>query len=275
MNAQDSFIWLQELVACCSQIFNTFNWGANYEQFRDATVSWRLSLSNLVNFSETKFANSKRKVFKNIHHQFAPIITCLEEQIEAGKQNRSGLEAANTQVRNKAAKATELHGKILSLDFLLCLSGLADIYEQFGAIVQVTQMVHLLPHERLDMYSKAVKKLSNMALCLDHENCAELSEHDTKGNCLWSLYHADKKSFREKGKIRDLTVVNKHGVRAAGLQVATRRESGDRLVRSGDDTVKGCDSKLCSVVRELTRGLSKEVYSYRSYKISFGSLRLG
>ena len=74
-----------------------------------------------MNFSETRFANSKRKVFKDIHHRFAPIIICLVEHIEAGKQSRLGLEAANTQVRNKAAKATELHGKILSLDFLLCL----------------------------------------------------------------------------------------------------------------------------------------------------------
>ena len=87
--------------------------------FREATAAWKLSLSNLVNFSDTRFANSKRKVFKNIHHQFAPIISCLEDQIEMGKQNRSGLEAANTQVRNKADKAKELHGKILSLDFLL------------------------------------------------------------------------------------------------------------------------------------------------------------
>ena len=128
-----------------------FNWDANYEKFRESAASWRLSVSNLVNFSETRFANSKRKVFKNIHHQFAPIITCLEEQIEAGRQNRSGLEAPNTHVRNKADKAIELHGKILRLDFLLTLSGLADIYDQFGVIVQVTQMVHLLPHERLDM----------------------------------------------------------------------------------------------------------------------------
>ena len=82
-----------------------------------------------MNFSDTRFANSKRKVFKNIHYQFAAIITCLEEQIKAGRQNRSGLEAANTQVRNKADKAKELLGKILSLDFLLTLSGLADIYD--------------------------------------------------------------------------------------------------------------------------------------------------
>ena len=218
--------------------------------FREATAAWKLSLSNLVNFSDTRFANSKRKVFKNIHHQFAPIISCLEDQIEMGKQNRSGLEAANTQVRNKADKAKELHGKILSLDFLLTLSGLADIYDQFGCIVQITQMVHLLPHERLDKYNKALKQLRSMALCQDHTNCAvQFSDENAEDKCVWPVSHADKKTFQEKGKIRDLTVVNKHGIRAAGLQVATRKETGGRLVRAGEDTVKQSDSKLFEVKR--------------------------
>ena len=79
--------------------------------------------------------------------------------------------------------------------------------------------------------------------------------------CLWPLNQADKKTFSDKGKIRDVTVVNKHGMRAAGLQVATRKEKNDRLVRAGEDTVKQSDLKLLKVVRELASGLSKEVYS--------------
>ena len=259
MQNKDSFKWLQELVYQCSQIFNTFNWGANYELFREATVTWKLSLSNLVNFSDTRFANSKRKVFKNIHRQFGPIISCLEDQIDKGRENRSGLEAANTQLRNKADKAAELHGKILSVDFLLTLSGLADIYDKFGMIVQVTQMVHLLPHERLDMYYKAVKQMRSMALCQDHSKCAEFSDRGAK--CLWPLNHEDKRTFSEKGKIRDLTVINKQGIRSAGLQVVTRREAGERLVRAGENTVEESDAKLAQVVKELSAGLLKEVYS--------------
>ena len=62
-------------------------------------------------------------------------------------------------------------------------------------------------------------------------------------------------------KERDLTVINKHGIRAGGLQVATRKEANDRLVRAGEDTVKESDKKLLNVVRELGVGLSKEVYT--------------
>ena len=73
-------------------------------------------------------------------------------------------------------------------------------------------MVHLLPHERLDLYTKAVKKLGDMAFCQDHINCAKYCHPDDNKKCLWPLSHADKKSFEEKGKIRDLIVVNKHGI---------------------------------------------------------------
>ena len=182
MTKQDSFMWLQDLIATCQQIFNTFNWGANYEKFREATAVWKLSLSNLVNFSETRFANSKRKVFKNIHHEFAPIISCLEDQVKDAERNMSALEAANSRVRDKGAKAKELLGRILNTDFLLSLSGLTDIYENFGAIVQITQMVHLLPHERLDLYNTAVQRLTDMGHCQDHQDCARYAKESDKKN---------------------------------------------------------------------------------------------
>ena len=92
---------------------------------------------------------------RNIHHQFAPIISCLDDKIEAGKNNRSGLEASDSKVRENADKAKELKGKILNLVFLLTLSGLVDIYEQFGAMVQIIQMVLLL-----DLFNKEIRGLT-------------------------------------------------------------------------------------------------------------------
>ena len=90
--------------------------------------------------------------------------------------------------------------------------------------------------------------------------CAQYCTESCKVKCIWPLSHADKRSFSEKGKIRELTVVNNHGIRAAGLQVASRKETGDRLVRAGEDTVKKSDKKLLSVVIELAHGLAKEVF---------------
>ena len=67
------------------------------------------------------------------------------------------MEESDSKVRENADKAKELKGKILNLVFLLTLSGLVDIYEQFGAMVQITQMVHLLPHERLNLVNKEIR----------------------------------------------------------------------------------------------------------------------
>ena len=254
--------WLQDIISVCQTIFKLFNWGANYEKFCEATAIWRLSLSNLVNFSDTRFANSKRKVFKNIHHQFAPIISVLDDKIAAGESNRSGLEASDSKVRENADKAKELKGKILNVVFMLTLSGLVDLYEQFGTIVQITQMVHLLPHERLDLYNKSVGHMRNMALALeDHKNCEKYLQPDTKIKCLWPKNHGDKKSLLESKEIRGLKIVGNHPVRAAGLAVTTRRQTEEITVLAGKDPEKTSNERLLKLVKELSTDLNNQVYS--------------
>lgn len=47
------------------------------------------------------------------------------------------MEASNRDLREKADTSKGLKGKIMNAEFLLLLSGLSDIYEQFGAVVQV------------------------------------------------------------------------------------------------------------------------------------------
>ena len=114
------------MFSCCPQIFTTFNWGANYEKFREATALLRLTFSNLVNFSDTRFANSEKRVFKNILHQFEPIITCLEYQVRNGDDNRANIEEADSKLRDKGAKAKELL-EILNEEFLFTMSDLTNI----------------------------------------------------------------------------------------------------------------------------------------------------
>ena len=258
---QHQMEWLKEMIALCQQIFSTFNWGANYEKFREATALWRLTLNNLVNFSDTRFANSKRKVFLNIHHQFAPIITCLDDEIDAGVRNMSGLEASDYKVREKADKAKELKGRIMNVLFLFTLSGLVDIYEQFGVIVQVTQMVHLLPHERLDMYNEAVKRMKNMVLAIDHADCVKFFKPEDKNKCMWPKYHKDKQSYNQEKKIKGMAVLDKHEVEAAGLSILTRRQAKENIVRAGVEPDKKSDERLIKLVTELSKGLSDDVYS--------------
>ena len=92
-----------------------------------------------------------------------------------------GITAPNARVREKGDKARELKGKILNVHFLLNLSGLADAYGQFGAVVNVAQMVHLLPHERYELYMKAVEHLADMTKCLsDHSKCVAFAVEENK-----------------------------------------------------------------------------------------------
>ena len=124
LGEKPEFDWLTKDTESCQTLFTLFNWGANYEKFREASSLWKLSIKNLVTFSATRFANSRRKVYINIHHSFAPIITCLEEAImEEQRLNlkKETSENAN-KIKEKAAKCREVKGKIMNVRFQLTLS---------------------------------------------------------------------------------------------------------------------------------------------------------
>ena len=142
----------------------------------------------------------------------------------AAVTNRSGEETSNARIREKGDEARTLKGKILNVDFLLLLSGLVDVYEQFGIIVQYTQKVHLLPHERYDLFTKGIGQMKKVTLCVDHKNCKILCD-DKKKPCMWPKSHDDKKSLKEKGNIRDIHVVDTKGIEATGLGILTRSQT--------------------------------------------------
>ena len=106
-------------------------------KLREAALKAGIRPRNLVNFSETRFANSKRRVYQVILDMFPAIVACLDHYILEGERNRTRLEASNRDIRDKADKAKELKGKVMNAEFLLLLAGLCDIYEQFGRVVQV------------------------------------------------------------------------------------------------------------------------------------------
>ena len=210
------FVWLVNDTDTCQQLFTMFNWGASYEKFLQATLLWKLSKVNLASFSETRFANSRRKVYFNIHHSFAPIISCLDANIlEESRINISNAKEDKdvaAKVRDKARTSREVKGKIMNVRFQLTLSSLADIYDQFGKVVNTAQEVHLLPHERIDRYFEAVEEMKLMEKCLaHHEDCHICKPNsDPKTVCLWKLNHADKDSLKKSKSIRGLPVIDQH-----------------------------------------------------------------
>ena len=161
-------------------------------------------------------------------------------------------------MRNKGDKAKELKSKLLNEEFMLLLSGTTDIYEQFGVAVQISQSVHLLPHERLDQFQKAVANMKSMSKSLDHKDCPEV---EPGKKCLFAQSHADKKSLKETNTIRGLSVVEKGPSRAAALSVLTRRMRQEQIVRMDQDTIASTDKKLKDLIENLSEKLCEDVYT--------------
>ena len=151
------------------------------------------------------------------------------------------------QDREKKAKARELKGKILNVHFLLVLSGLADIYSQFGAVVNITQLVYLLPHERFDHFMKAVDLFNIMeqSLC-DHSKCNSLAPEGMgqRQKCLWPFYHKSKETLQERNEIRSIPIFLQYAVQSAGLQRETRRQSVVARNNNRGDAEESADEKI-------------------------------
>ncbi|CAB4009077.1 Hypothetical predicted protein [Paramuricea clavata] len=189
---KEEFKWVVSNTDICQKLFRMFNWGSNYEKLVVATALWKLHLTSLVGFSETRCS--------------------------------------------RIDQARELKGKILNVHFLLNLSGLADAYEQFGAVVNVAQMVQLLPHERYEMFMEA------------------------KIRCLWPLNHEDKKTLKDKNEIRVVCETAPSGWRLhkdcineiPKLYECHQRDSNKVIVRLPESALKKQYTKFLRRLEKLT-----------------------
>ena len=70
------------------QIYSTFNWGKNYENFLQTCIDLDIDMKKLTNFQMTRFANSVRFVFINIRNDYKALRQALCE-ITSSKENSS------------------------------------------------------------------------------------------------------------------------------------------------------------------------------------------
>ena len=79
----------------------------------------------LVNFLATRFANSKRLVFKKLLRNIEPILVVLETDIERATANKNnGCEATDSTLQEKGKEARKIWGRLRNQETLLQLSGL-------------------------------------------------------------------------------------------------------------------------------------------------------
>ena len=223
----------------------------------EASAVWKLHLKALVKFSDTRFANSRRLVYRNIHHDMQAITSCLEEKkIEAAQ------DPTNAAKRKGSDEAKQLLGKVLNARFLLTLSGCADIYSQYGVIVNVVQQVSLLPHQRYDKFLKEVEILKLMSESLeDHAKCNELCKLSNERKCLWPLYHQATASLKEKGEICGIPILDAHETVAAGLSGQTRGSSRKERTKMSVEPTPVSKQQLAKLVGRIHSDMQDEVFS--------------
>ena len=227
--------WVSQLCFLCSQLYNRFNMGNYYEKLVAASEDIGIDFFALVNFSDTRFANSKRFVFLNVLRMLPALIRVLETDIARAEANKHQLEASDPYIQQKGAESRELRGKFFNQEILLLLAGVSDIYMLYGTLVCVSQEFRLFPHMRLDKFNSVLDTWEEMTEHFEHMEC------DGR-DCTLSNFHQAVTSLKVNSTIKGVLVPDRVPVNAAGLNARTRNnarlevDENDGLIA---DKVKG------------------------------------
>ena len=96
----------------------------------------------------------------------------------------------------------------------------------------------------------------------DHNNCK-----NDKIDYIREHNHKDKETFTKDKTIRGLPVIDQHEEKAAGLQCITRFLTKEKSKQKSENGVSVSNRQLLSLVKELHRGLSTEVYDAQAMRI--------
>ena len=244
-----NFEWLVEIQGVCKQIYSTFNWGKNYENFLQTCIDLDIDMKKLTNFQMTRFANSVRFVFINIRNDYKALRQALCEIISS-KENSS-----NAKDRGKAEEARTVSRKINSWVFSLCLSGCADLYDIFGCLSNVCQKVDLLPFERFDKIQSVIRTISKMYMTIEHTNCHA-------NDCKWKRYHADLISMNTHNRYMDCAIDHV----SMGISRQTRLQASESqiAITDGINLVK---ERLSTLSWRLQHDFSNELFDAEAKQI--------
>ena len=125
VSRRKEFEWVSKICILCRDIYTKFMWGLDYEKLMKTSEHLRIKFHSLENFSDTRFANSKSRVFDKVIKMLPAILSVLESDVLRAEENRSGCEAAITAIREKGDKSREIRGCLYNkLNLLLLMAGL-------------------------------------------------------------------------------------------------------------------------------------------------------
>ena len=251
------FAWLINLTSICQTIYKKFNWGKNYQALVEMCEKLEMIMKNLKTFCTTRFPNSMRSVFDTLIDEFKPVIKCLEE-ISNNDAN------AGSEARKRADEAKTILRKVQSRSFVLQLSGTSDIYETFGLIANLCQIVDVLPYERFDKVMSAVRHFDKMQKCIDHAECLKLSEEadsnkEKAPKCLWPRYHSCLMEL-ESGKFRGIEIKRDHENKTYFTKLTKKNQD----LALSSSAVELTRTKMETFVKRLSNDLKKDTFDERT-----------
>ena len=139
----------------------------------------------------------------NFRKDYCAIVQCIEN-------TKTEMRKGNSKERQKAADAEKLMNSICNVKFVLTLSGIIDIYDKYGELINIVQKVNSLPHERFDAFIHVCDEMKKMSEKINHEEC------DVKA-CSWATYHSDIKKLDDAGEYMGVPIVD-HMMKKGQLQ---------------------------------------------------------
>ena len=209
-------------------------------------------MTRLANFQTTRFANSVRFVVINVREDYESLLQCLT------KIQDNLREASENKDQEKFRDAKRLHALIKNKRFCMILSGLTDVYDEFGAFVNTVQKVDILPHERYDNAMKVLDKMVKVKNQISsHDRCIE------SGTCLWPNYHEDQSKLEENGTYQNVKVDRDRDTKLYQTRLAVGTESAELE----KDPIRQAEDNVRILIAQLERDLRKEVFSKETIKV--------
>ena len=237
-----TFEWVVKIFGSCREIYNKFNWGKNHELLIETCKEIEQNMAQLVTFQTTRFANSIRFVVINLRADYEAVILCLQK-IQENYANSS--DAKDQEKRNDA---TRLLNAIRNKRFCIHLSGIADVYDVFGTLVNIVQQVNILPHERYDNFIKVLDKMFRMISQVDDTCIGE--------KCVWPRYHADKNEMVKNGTYQNVEIEKDSNTSMYQTRFAVAQLSIDVQM----DPIQQCQDNIVILLTRLEKDLRNEVF---------------
>ena len=145
---------------------------------------------------------------RDAYHVVVQSLLSIEEDLDGkgGAQNKANLDDARRLIK-----------AIFCKDFALKLSGISDLYDLFGHLVNEVQTVDLLPYERYDNCMDLVMKFEVMEENMSHAQCMQnLTE------CAWPRLHKDLQTLENDGTFMGGKVERDYGDRLRSSRFFTQ-----------------------------------------------------